>query len=103
VNDKVVLIPYRRHHVEKYHKWMCDPAILEATASEPLSLEEEYAMQRTWRDDATKVSCASLRAVHICYDYHYINRLDHKKFNHMLTLLFLFCLFFASRSLSLLL
>ena len=55
VNEKVALIPYRRHHVAKYHTWMCDPSILEATASEPLSLDEEYAMQRTWRDDATKV------------------------------------------------
>ena len=56
VNDKVVLIPYRKHHVAKYHEWMCDPDILEATASEPLSIEEEYAMQRTWKNDATKVT-----------------------------------------------
>ncbi len=55
-SDKVVLVPYRRHHVLKYHDWMCDPALLEATASEPLTLEEEYAMQQTWRDDPKKVT-----------------------------------------------
>ena len=56
VSADVVLVPYRRHHVAKYHQWMCDPAMLEATASEALSLEEEYAMQRTWRDDPTKIT-----------------------------------------------
>ncbi|KAK9862777.1 hypothetical protein WJX84_004855 [Apatococcus fuscideae] len=33
---------------------MKDPALLEATASEPLSLQEEYEMQEHWRDDADK-------------------------------------------------
>lgn len=31
-----------------------DPALLEATASEPLTLDEELDMQRDWRDDADK-------------------------------------------------
>ncbi|SCZ90324.1 BZ3500_MvSof-1268-A1-R1_Chr1-3g01917 [Microbotryum saponariae] len=35
----------RRHHVPRYHEWMSDPAVREATASEPLTLEEEFAMQ----------------------------------------------------------
>jgi RimJ/RimL family protein N-acetyltransferase len=33
---------------------MKDPALLEATGSEPLSFEEEVEMQRTWRDDKDK-------------------------------------------------
>jgi hypothetical protein len=31
---------------KKYHEWMKSPELLEATASEPLSLDEEYEMQR---------------------------------------------------------
>ncbi|ORX41305.1 GNAT domain-domain-containing protein [Kockovaella imperatae] len=49
--DKVVLVPYRREHVETYHEWMKSPELLELTASEPLSLEEEYEMQRKWHMD----------------------------------------------------
>lgn len=33
---------------------MKDPKLLEATGSEPLSIEEEFAMQHSWRDDADK-------------------------------------------------
>jgi hypothetical protein len=52
--ERVVLVPYTPRHVPTYHAWMQDAAILEATASEPLSLEEEYAMCASWRDDADK-------------------------------------------------
>jgi len=55
-SEKLQLVPYREHHVPKYHEWMCDPELLEATASEPLTLEEEYEMQRTWRDDPKKIT-----------------------------------------------
>lgn len=43
-------------HVEHYHDWMKDPGLLAATGSEPLSLEEEMAMQQSWRDDKHKVT-----------------------------------------------
>ena len=38
----------------KYHEWMKDPALLEATASEPLSFEEEMEMQQSWMEDPEK-------------------------------------------------
>jgi len=41
---------------------MQDPDLLEATASEPLSMEEEIKMQCEWRDDEKKwyVMCAGI-------------------------------------------
>lgn len=56
VGHKVVLVPYRREHVPKYHEWMKDPLIQAQTASEPLSLEEEYAMQQSWAVDEDKLT-----------------------------------------------
>ncbi|XP_022847658.1 N-acetyltransferase 9-like protein [Olea europaea var. sylvestris] len=52
--EKVILVPYMREHVPKYHDWMQDPAILEATASEPLTLEQEFDMQVSWTQDPLK-------------------------------------------------
>ncbi|KAK4704638.1 hypothetical protein P7C70_g1573, partial [Phenoliferia sp. Uapishka_3] len=46
VGSEVLLVPYRAEHVLRYHEWMSDPQIREATASEELSLEEEYEMQK---------------------------------------------------------
>lgn len=51
VGHRVLLVPYRRKFVLKYHSWMQDQYVLEMTASDSLSLEEEYNMQETWRDD----------------------------------------------------
>lgn len=41
-------------HVERYHSWMQDPDLLEATGSEPMTLEEELENQKSWRDDNAK-------------------------------------------------
>jgi len=72
VGAKVALVSYRPEHVpvcvlsfppplsnlfrkmgtkfffrmQKYHEWMCNEELRQLTASEPLTLEEEYAMQR---------------------------------------------------------
>ncbi|KAK7260714.1 hypothetical protein RIF29_26986 [Crotalaria pallida] len=52
--EKVILVPYMESHVPKYHCWMQDPFLLEATASEPLSLDQEYQMQLSWSQDPHK-------------------------------------------------
>lgn len=54
VGEKVQLVPYRKKFVAHYHDWMQDEYILAMTASEPLSIEEEYEMQQSWRDDKKK-------------------------------------------------
>ncbi|XP_023770098.1 uncharacterized protein LOC111918692 [Lactuca sativa] len=52
--SKAILVAYMKQHVLKYHQWMQDPALLQATGSEPLTLEEEYEMQLTWTRDPLK-------------------------------------------------
>ena len=53
-NGDVALVPYRRKHVPIYHQWMQSQELLDQTASERLSLEQEYAMQQSWQADADK-------------------------------------------------
>ncbi|ESR60970.1 N-acetyltransferase domain-containing protein [Citrus sinensis] len=52
--EKVILVPYMKEHVPKYHQWMQDPFLLETTASEPLTLEQEYQMHLSWCQDPLK-------------------------------------------------
>jgi len=66
LGKNITLVPYRKHHVEKYHEWMCSPDLLEATASEPLSLQEEYEMQQTWKNDEKKVTFIVLEGGRSC-------------------------------------
>ncbi|XP_057682928.1 N-acetyltransferase 9 [Corythoichthys intestinalis] len=51
---KVVLVPYNSEHVPRYHEWMKSVELQQLTASEPLTLEQEYDMQRSWREDTDK-------------------------------------------------
>ncbi|KAI3396455.1 hypothetical protein diail_12175 [Diaporthe ilicicola] len=53
---RVLFVPYDRHHVLRYHDWMSDPEIQEATASEPLTMEEEYENQQSWRESHDKLT-----------------------------------------------
>ncbi|GAA5870159.1 hypothetical protein JCM3774_002608 [Rhodotorula dairenensis] len=54
--ERIVLRPYRRWHVPRYHEWMQSEELREATASEPLSMAEESEMQRSWRLDEDKLT-----------------------------------------------
>ncbi|KAI9149524.1 putative methionine--tRNA ligase [Paramyrothecium foliicola] len=60
-SSKALLVPYEARHVLTYHAWMQDPEIQQATASEPLTLDEEYENQQSWRaahDKLTFIVCA---------------------------------------------
>ncbi|KAM8837041.1 alpha/beta-tubulin-N-acetyltransferase 9 isoform 2-T2 [Spinachia spinachia] len=52
--NTVVLVPYNAEHVPRYHEWMKSPELQQLTASEPLTLQQEYDMQRSWREDDDK-------------------------------------------------
>jgi RimJ/RimL family protein N-acetyltransferase len=59
--ERVALVPYRPQHVPTYHEWMQRTELLEATASERLTLEEEHANCRSWHDDEAKCTFIILR------------------------------------------
>lgn len=50
IGNTVILVPYEAKHVEKYHSWMESKELQKLTASERLSLQQEYNMQRSWRE-----------------------------------------------------
>ena len=54
VGKHSILVPYRPEHINTYHEWMKDPYLLEMTASEPLTLDEEIQMQHSWMKDDDK-------------------------------------------------
>ncbi|KAJ2374796.1 N-acetyltransferase 9 [Coemansia sp. RSA 2611] len=54
IGSQVVLVPYEKEHVPRYHEWMKSPFLQEMTGSEPLTIDEEYAMQQSWRTDDDK-------------------------------------------------
>ena len=76
MTPRLLLVPYEERHVPLYHEWMKDPvcrsrvmrshrrqqvltshqAIQQATASEPLSLVEEYENQQSWRTSPDKLT-----------------------------------------------
>uniref|UniRef100_A0A8C5UY09 Alpha/beta-tubulin-N-acetyltransferase 9 n=1 Tax=Microcebus murinus TaxID=30608 RepID=A0A8C5UY09_MICMU len=62
LGKKVVLVPYTSEHVPRYHEWMKSEELQRLTASEPLTLEQEYAMQHSWREDADKCTFIVLDA-----------------------------------------
>ncbi|KAI0533459.1 acetyltransferase domain-containing protein [Xylaria digitata] len=56
----ILLVPYDPHHVERYHEWMQNEDLREATASDLLTLDEEYENQQSWRtahDKLTFIVC----------------------------------------------
>ncbi|CAM68001.1 conserved hypothetical protein [Leishmania infantum JPCM5] len=56
ISEDLVLVPYLAPFVPRYHEWMCDPELLAATESEPLSLEEERENQLSWLQSTDKMT-----------------------------------------------
>lgn len=54
VGTNVILVPYRKKHVERYHEWMKSEELRYFTGSEILTLAEEYQMQKRWHQDQDK-------------------------------------------------
>lgn len=57
----------------RYHKWMTNPELQQLTASEPLTLDEEYQMQKSWRIDENSTVTANLekKTIYFFFINHY--------------------------------
>ncbi|XP_034665242.1 N-acetyltransferase 9-like protein [Drosophila subobscura] len=62
LGNKITLVPYEARHVPKYHDWMSNETLRQLTASEELTLSEEYLMQQSWREDSDKLTFIILAA-----------------------------------------
>ncbi|XP_012165214.1 N-acetyltransferase 9-like protein isoform X2 [Bombus terrestris] len=54
IGSNVILVPYKKKHVERYHEWMKSAELRYFTGSEMLTLEEEFQMQKRWHQDQDK-------------------------------------------------
>ncbi|XP_076225502.1 N-acetyltransferase 9-like protein [Nomia melanderi] len=54
IGPNVILVPYKKKHVERYHEWMKSAELQYFTGSEALTLEEEFQMQQRWNQDEDK-------------------------------------------------
>ncbi|KAI1754559.1 acetyltransferase domain-containing protein [Xylaria castorea] len=64
--SKILLVPYDAHHVERYHEWMQNESLREATASDLLSLDEEYENQQSWRTAHDKLTFIVCQRQNVC-------------------------------------
>uniref|UniRef100_A0A6P4EXF1 N-acetyltransferase 9-like protein n=1 Tax=Drosophila rhopaloa TaxID=1041015 RepID=A0A6P4EXF1_DRORH len=62
LGHRIILVPYEPRHVKKYHNWISNETLRQLTASEELTLDEEYQMQRSWREDSDKLTFIILDA-----------------------------------------
>lgn len=53
-SSRVILVPYERHLVPTYNRWMQDTNLQYLTGSEPLTLEAEFEMHESWCKDCNK-------------------------------------------------
>jgi len=60
--DSVTIVTYLC--ITRYHKWMEDTNLRQLTASEPLSLDEEYNMQQSWLNDENS-ECHRMNAIYL--------------------------------------
>ncbi|CAG4963645.1 unnamed protein product [Parnassius apollo] len=66
IGQNIILVPYKEYHVPKYHNWMKSEELQKLTASEPLTLEEEYKMQKSWQEDDDKCTFVILDKNALC-------------------------------------